>query len=327
MGEERRSVPRRVRTRIGRAVRGAAGSDELAAHIAGISDELTALRSDLEKLSEAIRDLQAVAADLVGADKRSILHGKVRSTMEWIRVMEVPEDLLISVITPTRNRSSLLRRAIDSVRAQTYGRWELIVVDDGSEDETATVLASQGEPRIRSIRGKGAGASSARNLGLEAATGDIIAYLDDDNVMHPEWLRSAAWALGQRRPGAAMTYGARVVEETGLTAPGRANEISAPLQLEYFDRARLRRGNYIDLGCIVHRRGLPEARFDEDLRVLHDWDLILRLTAAEEPVVLPAIALLYGTSAPNRLTGTDDRFRDLELMRRRGLVTDDASVG
>ena len=327
MGDEQSSVPRRVRSRIGRAVRGAAGSEEIGAHIAGIANELRALRSEVDQLRGDLRDLSGLADDLVRADKRAILHAQVRSTMEWIRVVEVPEDVLVSVITPTRNRSSLLRRAVDSVRAQSYGRWELVVVDDGSEDDTASVLASYDDPRITALRGRGAGASSARNIGLEAATGDLIAYLDDDNVMHPEWLRSAAWALGQQRPDAAVAYGARVVEESGVTTSGEGNELSAPLQLERFDRERLRLGNYIDLGCIVHRRGLAEARFDEELRVLHDWDLILRLTAEAEPVLLPAIALLYGTGAPDRLTGTDQRFSDLELMRRRGTVADDAAVG
>jgi glycosyltransferase involved in cell wall biosynthesis len=281
----------------------------------------------VEQLRGTFGDLGGLVGDLVRADRRSILHRTVWSTMEWIRVVDVPEDLLISVITPTRNRSGLLRRAMSSVAAQRYPRWEHIVVNDGSEDDTESVLSSAGDQRVRPVRGQGGGASSARNLGLEAARGDLIAYLDDDNVMHPEWLRAAVWALGERGPDASVAYGARIVEEVGVIGPGGDRELSAPMQLEPFDRERLRLGNYIDLGTIVHRRGVPEARFDEELPVLHDWDLIIRLTAEEEPLLLPAVAVLYGTGAPDRLTGSDRRFRDLDLLRARGTVAQDATVG
>jgi glycosyltransferase involved in cell wall biosynthesis len=312
---------------VGKAVRGAAGSDQLGRDIAGIAGELAKLRDEVETLRGAVRDLRGLSTDLVRADRRSILHRSVWSTMEWIRVVDVPEDLLVSVITPTRNRSTLLRRAMASVVEQQYPRWEHVVVNDGSEDDTDAVLNAVADERVRPIRGEGGGASAARNLGLEAARGDLVAYLDDDNVMHPGWLRAAVWALGEREPQASVAYGARVVEEVGVIGPGGERELSAPLQLEAFDRERLRLGNYIDLGTIVHRRGHPEARFDEELAVLHDWDLVIRLTAEEEPVLLPAVALLYRTGAPGRLTGSDRRFRDLDLMRARGTVSPDAAVG
>ena len=246
--------------------------------------------------------------------------------MQWIRVADVPEDLEISVVLPTRNRSALLRRAIASVLGQSYGRWQLVVVDDGSEDESAAVLESYDDDRVVPLRGAGRGASAARNVALERATGEVVAYLDDDNVMHPEWLRAVAWAFAVRRPETTVLYGARIVEERGVVDGEGDRELSAPLQLEPFDRDRLRRGNYIDLGSIAHRRGLSGATFDEDLAVLHDWDLILRLTASEAPVVLPAVALLYGTGAPERLTAGDRKLADLELMRERGVVSEDASV-
>ena len=326
MTDERRSFGKRVRSGLGRAVREAAGSEELRRLVGELADAVEGARVDLDRVRGHVGDLQRLADDLARDHRRAALHASVWSTMEWLRVAEVPEDVPISVILPTRNRSALLRRAVDSVLAQTYPRWELLVVVDGNEDDSPAVLASYDDARIHPLRGEGKGASAARNRGLERATGDVVAYLDDDNVMHPEWLRAVAWAFEERRPGTRVLYGARIVEERGVVDPEADRDLSSPLQLEAFDRARLRVGNYIDLGSIAHRRDHPEARFDEELAVLHDWDLILRLTAEEEPVVLPAVALLYGTGAPERLTSGDRKLGDLERMRRRGIIADDAAV-
>ena len=88
-----------------------------------------------------------------------------------------------SVIMPAYNRADTILRAVRSVLAQTYRDWELIVVDDGSTDETAA-LVSKLDPRIRVIRQNNQGITGARNTGLAASTGQYIAFLDSDD----EWL-------------------------------------------------------------------------------------------------------------------------------------------
>lgn len=89
----------------------------------------------------------------------------------------------VTVIIPTFNRAYALSRSIDSVLSQTYKNVELIVVDDGSIDETQELLKSY--PEIIVLSQKNAGVSSARNLGIEKATGEYVAFLDSDD----EWLR------------------------------------------------------------------------------------------------------------------------------------------
>jgi glycosyltransferase involved in cell wall biosynthesis/CelD/BcsL family acetyltransferase involved in cellulose biosynthesis len=90
---------------------------------------------------------------------------------------------LVSVVMPTFNRADTILRAIASVQAQTHGDWDLIVVDDGSTDDTASRIAGL-DPRIRVLRQENRGVTAARNTGLAAVRGDLVAFLDSDD----EWL-------------------------------------------------------------------------------------------------------------------------------------------
>ncbi|HPI71773.1 MAG TPA: glycosyltransferase family 2 protein [bacterium] len=91
---------------------------------------------------------------------------------------------LVSVVIPTFNRADLLPAAIDSVLGQTYERLEILVVDDGSTDHTMEVLRPYAD-RIRVIAGEHRGPSAARNLGMRAATGEYLCFLDSDDVYYP----------------------------------------------------------------------------------------------------------------------------------------------
>jgi glycosyltransferase involved in cell wall biosynthesis len=90
----------------------------------------------------------------------------------------------VSVIVPTHNRAGLLEQAIDSVLAQTFASFELIVVDDGSTDHTSALLSGYAG-RIRIKRQINQGVSAARNLGMAAAAGEFIALLDSDDYWLP----------------------------------------------------------------------------------------------------------------------------------------------
>ncbi len=95
----------------------------------------------------------------------------------------------VSVITPTRNRCELLRETLDSVAAQTLAAWEHIVVDDGSNDGTAEMMAARtaADPRVRYIerQGERSGANVCRNIGLRAATSPYVVLLDSDDLLDP----------------------------------------------------------------------------------------------------------------------------------------------
>jgi glycosyltransferase involved in cell wall biosynthesis len=103
-----------------------------------------------------------------------------------------PHPMLISVVIPTRNRVALLEPLLQSVLSQTAPRdqYEIIVVDDGSTDETPALLArfAREYPNVRSVRRGGNGPARARNAGLEAATGDVVAFTDDDCLVDRDWV-------------------------------------------------------------------------------------------------------------------------------------------
>ena len=223
----------------------------------------------------------------------------------WIEQAAVDATPLVSVVLPTHDRAALLPRAVASVRAQVYPTWEIVLVDDGSTDDTPAVVeglrADLGPDRLRSIRVPHGGVCAARNHALASAKGALIAYLDDDNTMHPLWLKVVAWAFAQR-PDVDVVYGGIVIDD--LLRVDRRDAGALPsYHLHQFDRGRLASTNLADMGAIAHRRGLAEARFDETLRQMGDWDLLVRLTREKAPLVLPAIACFYHTDSPNRLTG------------------------
>ena len=91
--------------------------------------------------------------------------------------------VFFSIIIPTLNRKSFLKKAVDSVLAQTYTNFELIIIDDGSTDETDKLISSYNDTRIAYMHQENKGVSNARNKGLKLAKGDFIAFLDSDDLV------------------------------------------------------------------------------------------------------------------------------------------------
>ena len=94
------------------------------------------------------------------------------------------DDSLVSIILPTYNRAGLISAALDSLLRQTYQKWECIIIDDGSTDDTVDVLKTYDDPRIVYVYQENRGVSAARNTGISRCKGDMIALLDSDD----EWL-------------------------------------------------------------------------------------------------------------------------------------------
>jgi hypothetical protein len=281
------------------------------------------LCSQLEQAQSRIAELErraAVPTELTG--RIGVLeqlvdehhrHLQVRTVMDWVEHATVRTTPLVSVVLPTRDRCALLPRAIASVDYQTYPNWELLIIDDGSADDTPALLAGISDKRLRTFRAEGAGVCAARNIALAHARGELIAYLDDDNIMHPAWLKAVVWAFGQR-PEAEVLYGAFVVDDTARIDQRGHGDLPR-LYFYPYDHHAVAEANVADIGCIAHRAGLAEARFDESLREMGDWDLFLRLTRGMQPLALPAIACFYTTDAPNRLSNGPTFEADMAAVR------------
>lgn len=189
---------------------------------------------------------------------------------------------LVSVIMPTRNRGRLTRSAIESVMAQTWPHWHLIVVDDGSEDDTALiaeVLAGR-DQRITVIRAEHRGASAARNAGLASARGSYVAFLDSDEGWERDVLRAMVAQL--TATGADAAY-ANVRGVIGSGDRFRQPHIQLP---ELLVRP------LIDLFTVVARRRFVEVvgDFDEALPRGGEYDYLIRMAARTELRYAPVIA-------------------------------------
>ncbi len=180
----------------------------------------------------------------------------------------------VSVIIPTYQRAGFVGQAIDSVLAQTYTDYEIIVVDDGSTDNTRDVLTGYGD-RLRVIYQENRGAGAARNTGIRAAQGRYIAFLDDDDLWFPHKLERQIPIL-DANPEAALGFTDLVGFDVNGIRETRYSEHYPPL----IDggATALFRYNFIGGATVCARRRCLEeiGLFDETL-LATDYDLWLRM--------------------------------------------------
>ncbi len=182
--------------------------------------------------------------------------------------------LPISIIIPTFNRASLLKRALDSVYAQTLPTFEVIVVDDGSTDDTADIIKNH-YPQTRYFFQNNQGVSAARNLGIENANGEWLAFLDSDDEWLPDKLAQQMQALNENDAKVCHT------EEIWIRDGVRVNQMNK----------HKKSGGWIFRQClplcamspssiIIHREVFRKTGpFDTSLPACEDYDLWLKITA------------------------------------------------
>lgn len=197
--------------------------------------------------------------------------------------------LVFSVVIPTFNRASLISRAVGSVLAQTFAALELIVVDDGSTDNTLEQLRQFDDSRLRVIEQPNRGRSTARNVGAAAATGDYLLFLDSDDEAAPTWL-DGLFQAGAAEQADLVCCGAR-----WLNAAGECERITQPASLGafYHGLSMQIRGGTFAIGrehftrCGGYTDGLELAEHTElalrfaDAAKAHGW----RIENTAEPLV------------------------------------------
>ena len=182
---------------------------------------------------------------------------------------------LVSVVMPAYNARRTIAESIESVRAQTYGRWELIVVDDGSSDATGAFVRERfDDPRITVAEQANAGVAAARNTGIAKAKGDLVAFLDSDDLWLPRKLEAQV-AVFLRDPALGLCWTARKVLRDRPEDAVTVEEEIPPGEID----AALLRGNFIALVTVMVRREALETAglFDTGLFGTEDWDLWIRI--------------------------------------------------
>ena len=182
----------------------------------------------------------------------------------------------VSVVIPTYNRAGLVGEALQSVLSQPLDDMEVLVVDDGSTDETQTVLARFTDPRVRVVHQANQGISGARNTGVRETSGEYIAMLDSDDRWRPNVLPRLVAAL-DAHPEAVLVYGrAQAMDAYGFPLPQMKGTV------EMFPSRTLRSILYGDfvpiIAALVRRDALLRAGpFDPDVSGTEDWDMWIRL--------------------------------------------------
>jgi glycosyltransferase involved in cell wall biosynthesis len=187
---------------------------------------------------------------------------------------------MVSVIIPAFNQSRYLLEAVRSVLAQTHGDLEILIVDDGSTDDTPRVSSHFTDARVRYIRQENRGLSSARNTGIRYARGEFLTYLDSDDLFLSSKLELLL-AVFNANPSLGLVSGqAELIDERGRRI-GEVFDRGLPA-----DPTELLLRNPLHVGSVLIRREWQErvGLFDETLRSYEDWDMWLRLALAGCPM-------------------------------------------
>jgi glycosyltransferase involved in cell wall biosynthesis len=222
---------------------------------------------------------------------------------------------LVSIILPTYNRERLLPRAIKSVLEQTFPHFELLVVDDGSTDNSAEVVAGFDDPRIRYIKhDRRLGGGAARNSGIRSSCSTYVAFQDSDDQWLPEKLALQIRHFEQAPAAVGAIYCGYI-----KVGPGAGER--------YFPQPHIRRTagdileallleNFIDTPTLIVRRECFDrvGLFDERLARFQDWELMIRIAGAYQVGFIPEPLLRAYYGDDNITAGHDRSLAEAEAL-------------
>ncbi|MBC6610244.1 glycosyltransferase [Hymenobacter sp. BT507] len=186
---------------------------------------------------------------------------------------------VVSVIIPCYNQAHFLGKALASVQQQSYPAVEIVLVDDGSTDNTRAVALAY-EPALRYVYQDNQGLSAARNTGIRHSTGTYLVFLDADDWLYPQALALNVAHL-QRHPHAAFVSGAFMCVFTGENI---ISLVTRTIEADHY--LHLLRGNYLGMPAVAlyQRWVFDDFLYDTELNICSDYDLCLRV-ARHHPVL------------------------------------------
>ena len=262
--------------------------------------ELAGFSTDNEKYAHAIERIFTILTDDGGYKTCTFRHNK----------QALKAKIKFSFIMPTFNRAFCIEKSIESLLNQTENQnFELIIIDDYSEDDTENIIKSKYCQEIKNkiIRyvklDRHRGVSYARNQGLKQAKNEWIAYLDSDNILDKDYIKTFSEAIRSN-------YNYKIFYSQLQTS--NKEIIGNP-----FDYKEIVRRNYIDMGVFVHHKSLVKrfGGFDTELKRLVDWDLIVRYTTNERQIFINKILMYYNSGEHQRITNTEDRETALKQLQ------------
>jgi GT2 family glycosyltransferase len=270
----------------------------------GLADRLLAMRTDLDALRSAYTRGRA---DVQRRCAPEAVAGRAEGTYRHGRQSPVAPACPgpVSVVIPLFNQGAFVREAVASIRASAGVDPEIVVVDDGSTDD-ATRRVFDALSGVVKVRQPNRGLSAARNSGIARSSGEFVVPLDADDVLHPDYLRTALVAL-RRNPE--LGYVNSYVRNFGL-----------------FDSPRAQIGNVPEVMLFIHTDGLPcgvyrrsaldtVGGFDEDMPGFEDWDMQIRLAkAGVGGDVLPHELVRYRRHTESLVFRSSNRLRVGQLQ-------------
>jgi glycosyltransferase involved in cell wall biosynthesis len=191
----------------------------------------------------------------------------------------------VSVIIPTYNRGYIVKDAINSILTQAMDDFEILVVDDGSTDDTRQVVDAIADERIKYIHKKNGGVSSARNLGIARATGTYIAFLDSDDIWPACFLEATSDALDARQDhGLAYTATVQEFPDGRRETDNLKRCVSGQITVELFAHSTI-----WPMAVLIRRSVLNDFWFDENLKICDDNDAFMRLSTRTKFIFVPDV--------------------------------------
>lgn len=202
---------------------------------------------------------------------------------------------IISVVIPVYNGEKTIQETIDSVLKQSFGDFELLVINDGSTDETLEIISNIRDERLKVFSYANAGLAASRNRGTSLATGEYISFIDADDLWTPDKLELQLKAL-QEHPEAAVAYS----WTDCINESGNFIYIGSHLSVNGNVYANLLLSNFLDSGSNAFIRSSAlkvVGGFDGSLNPCEDWDMWLRLATKYHFVAVPKVQVMYRISA------------------------------
>ncbi|MEB3178368.1 MAG: glycosyltransferase [Nostocaceae cyanobacterium] len=201
----------------------------------------------------------------------------------------------VSVILPAYNAEKTIISTIESIQKQTFHDWEIILINDGSTDNTLELINTIKDERIKIFSYENAGISLARNRGIDQAKGDYIAFIDADDLWTPDKLEAQIKAL-QKSPEAGLAYSWTSI----MNENGEVFYSGTPISYEGDVYANLLLWNFLICGSnpLIRRKAIEQAgEFEPTLCCGEDWDYWLRIASRWHFALVPKVQVLYRKSS------------------------------